>query len=275
MDNTLLDLHYDDGIGNQIAIQTLIVNDTRYFSFKGLMSGLNCENSRIDENHVASSNIRMISDLHIRCKKESIFVPTLKDIPVLDANGELDWTKGRYDEESVFMTEPGLYKVILWNESKAAEKFQDWLFHDVLPTLAKYGMYPRPQQAQLPIESEDSEKTQILKHLLDHSIRQDKIEAKYSKLESKMDKIQDAIERKENSNGEIVMPVMTYIKEHNLPIISEQDVYCLFAYCQKICSEQHRESKSINSVEHFPVDVIEQAASQLNEHNKNRLCMQP
>jgi len=274
MDNTLLDLHYDDGIGNQIAIQTLIVSDTRYFSFKGLMSGLNCENSRIDENHVASSNIRMISDLLMRCKKESIFVPTLKGIPVLDANGELDWTEGKYDEKSVFMTEPGLYKVILWNESKAAEKFQDWLFNDVLPTLAKYGMYPRPKTAQFPIDSEDSEKTQILKHLLDHSIRQDKIEAKYSKLESKMGEIQDAIERKENSNGEIVMPVMTYIKEHNLPIVAEQDVYCLFAYCQKICREQYRESRSINAVEHFPIDVIEHAASQLDEHNKNRLCIQ-
>ena len=170
------------------------------------------------------------------------------------------------------MTEPGLYKVILWNESKAAEKFQDWLFNDVLPTLAKYGKYPRPQSTHLPAESEYSEKTQILKHLLDHSIRQDALEAKHSNLESKIDKIQNAIERKENSNGEIIIPIMTYIKEHNLPITAEQDVYYLIVYCQKICSEKFRISKTINAVEHFPVDVIQQAAAQLDEHNKNRSC---
>jgi len=271
MDNTLLDLHYDNGIGNQIAIQTLMISDTRYFSFKGLMSGLNCENSRIDENHVASSNIRMISDLLMRCKKESIFVPTLNGIPVLDTNGVVDWTEGKYDEKSVFMTEPGLYKVILWNESKAAEKFQDWLFNDVLPTLARYGEYPRSQR---PAESEDSEKTQILKHLLDNSIRQDKLEAKHSSLELKIDKIQEDIARKENDNGEEVMPVMKYIQEHNLPITAEQDIYYLIVYCQKICSEKFRISRTINSVEHFPVDVIHQAAAQLDEHNKNRLCIQ-
>ena len=39
------------------------------------------------------------------------------------------------------VNEPGLYKLIFKSRKPEAEKFQNWVFHDVLPDIHKYGMY--------------------------------------------------------------------------------------------------------------------------------------
>ncbi len=44
------------------------------------------------------------------------------------------------------VNEPGLYRLIMRSNKPEAERFQDWIFEDVLPTLRKTGSYNMPGQ---------------------------------------------------------------------------------------------------------------------------------
>ena len=45
------------------------------------------------------------------------------------------------EERIVTPSEPGLYRLIFTSRKPEAEKFQDWVYHDVLPSIRKTGSY--------------------------------------------------------------------------------------------------------------------------------------
>jgi prophage antirepressor-like protein len=47
--------------------------------------------------------------------------------------------------------EPGLYKLIFKSRKDGAKAFQKWVFHEVLPSLRKYGIYPPPEASSYQI----------------------------------------------------------------------------------------------------------------------------
>ena len=61
-------------------------------------------------------------------------------------------------QASQFVSQPGLFRIILRDNSPACKKFQRWVFHEVLPSLQKFGVYPPP----LDNESSDVKKAVIL-----------------------------------------------------------------------------------------------------------------
>lgn len=54
-------------------------------------------------------------------------------VPIVDSLGR--------QQNTIFVTEAGMYKVILQSRKDEAEKFQDWICEDVLPSIRKHGMY--------------------------------------------------------------------------------------------------------------------------------------
>lgn len=42
------------------------------------------------------------------------------------------------------VTEPGLYRLIMRSDKPEAERFREWLTHEVLPCIRKHGCYPAP-----------------------------------------------------------------------------------------------------------------------------------
>lgn len=54
-------------------------------------------------------------------------------------NQQLDL--GRRGKSPNFISEPGLYQLIMRSNLPAAEKFQDWVFEEVLPAIRKTGTY--------------------------------------------------------------------------------------------------------------------------------------
>ena len=48
----------------------------------------------------------------------------------------------------VFINEPGLYRLIFMSRKPEAKKFQDWVYHEVLPSIRKNGYYVLPQQEE-------------------------------------------------------------------------------------------------------------------------------
>lgn len=45
------------------------------------------------------------------------------------------------DPQTILISEPGLYRLIARSELESAEKFQDWVFEEVLPQIRKTGSY--------------------------------------------------------------------------------------------------------------------------------------
>jgi anti-repressor protein len=64
----------------------------------------------------------------------------------------------------VFLREPGLYELAMTSRSEGAERFKDWVFEEVIPSIRKTGQYSlsRPRTPALPQNYE-----QALEHLLD------------------------------------------------------------------------------------------------------------
>ena len=63
----------------------------------------------------------------------------------------------------LFVTQPGMYRVVSRDNSPACKKFQRWLFHDVLPSIHKYGTYPPP------LASKDSGLKSLAKALIQNT----------------------------------------------------------------------------------------------------------
>lgn len=51
-------------------------------------------------------------------------------------------------KDAQFVTQPGLFRIILRDNSPACKKFQRWVFHEVLPSIQRYGTYPPPAVPQ-------------------------------------------------------------------------------------------------------------------------------
>lgn len=49
--------------------------------------------------------------------------------------------QGSRQSESLFVSEPGLYQIMFRSNKPAAERFQDWVFEEVLPSIRKQGGY--------------------------------------------------------------------------------------------------------------------------------------
>jgi prophage antirepressor-like protein len=69
--------------------------------------------------------------------------------------------------QMTFLTEPGLYKLILRSDKPEAIKFQEWICEDVLPTLRKTGQYKMQQhkpfeQLTFKIENEMDLNTKVV-----------------------------------------------------------------------------------------------------------------
>jgi prophage antirepressor-like protein len=50
---------------------------------------------------------------------------------------------GRRGKKPIFISEPGLYQLIMRSSLPNAEKFQDWVFEEVLPSIRKTGTYSK------------------------------------------------------------------------------------------------------------------------------------
>lgn len=64
-----------------------------------------------------------------------------------------------------YLEEPGLYELAVTSRSEGAERFKDWMFEKVLPSIRKTGQYSLTPRTQTPALPQNYE--QALEHLLD------------------------------------------------------------------------------------------------------------
>jgi prophage antirepressor-like protein len=74
-------------------------------------------------------------------------------------NQQLDL--GRPGKKPVFINEPGLYQLVMRSNLPSAEKFQDWVFEEVLPSIRKTGSYGAKENSELERRVQELEKNQM------------------------------------------------------------------------------------------------------------------
>jgi prophage antirepressor-like protein len=58
----------------------------------------------------------------------------------------------RTQENTIYITESGLYKLIIMSKMEIAEKFQEWLVEDALPKLSQYGKYEVDEKTKIKLK---------------------------------------------------------------------------------------------------------------------------
>lgn len=175
--------------------------------------------------------------------------------------------RGQDTKYEHFVTEPGIYRVVSRAKSSGAKKFQRWVYHDVMPALRKYGIYPAPK------ENDDS----FILQLADQQAKQSQLLSQYIRqAESKFKEIENKFAENEKQLGDINQR-LTSIENANIPSVrfySVEDSFkglsldntnliYVIALCEKICTEKNiAYLPSVNSIrteQKFTKDVIELA----------------
>jgi prophage antirepressor-like protein len=249
MDNNLVKVCYNGETGSS-DIRTFHRDEILYISLRDVLITLNKENREINENHVAKSMVNVIKgQMNALDSDEYIMVPVLDGTYV--------------DDEEVFVTQPGLYRVLSSDKTSAGKNFQRWLFHEVVPSLTKYGEYPPP------LVSQDSDVKRLATTLLMEIEQREELERKtqeqFSKHEKMLNHLGNKLQNIESNNQQI--DFMSVIEFCNLHEIDKTEEQLILGWCIKICAEKGEPSRRVvvklQEVLQFPMYVLVAAAKEL------------
>jgi prophage antirepressor-like protein len=94
-------------------------------------------------------------------------VPEKHRIKQGDLKGSPNWRPHNMQPHQVLITEPGLYCLIFSSKLPTAERFRDWVFEDVLPSIRKCGQYDNrlPNQLTYRMENEYDLHTKVVNYV--------------------------------------------------------------------------------------------------------------
>lgn len=173
-------------------------------------------------------------------------------------------TTGKHDEMMHYVTQPGLFRIILRDNSAACKKFQRWVLHEVLPSIQKYGTYPPP------IAAESSSLMRTAQLLVLEIQERERLERetkeRFEKHERVLRELSDRLESKVDGHyGVNYLAVRDYCLRENVDPAHEQ---LIFGWCLKICAEQGGSTKKIiqegREVVMFPDHVVVKAWNEIN-----------
>ena len=91
---------------------------------------------------------------------------TVRNVPIKWRSSEFLKTAAGNEQEMLLVSEPGLYKLIMRSNKPIAQKFQEWVCEEVLPSIRKTGQY-NIEQLKKTIEEKEVEITQIKTELVE------------------------------------------------------------------------------------------------------------
>lgn len=249
MEKNLINICYE-GSSGESEIRTIYLNDILHFSLADVFVALNKENRAMGE----SNPTRYIPNL-IR-----------QQIKELDDDEHISLphhTPSKGLEDEIFITQPGLNRVMGSDDSPAGRRFQRWLYHEVVPSLTKHGTYPPP------LISQDSDVKRLVKTLLMEIEQREESErknqAKFYKHEKMLNQLGSELHSIKSNQVNIEFKSVTeFCDSYNIGDTNKQ---LIFGWCIKICAEKGEPSKKeIRGTEEivlFPIHVLIAAAKQL------------
>lgn len=205
-------------------IRTCIIEEILYISMTDVLTILNIENREINKNNVVKSMASVL-----RRQLEALDTDEYIRLPVEHPRFE--------SEKEIFLTQPGLYRVLSTDNTKAGKKFQKWVFHDVIPSLTKYGVYPPPK---VPTGSPLTQMAELLAQTLR---RQDEIASDVNNVKNEVKNLDDrvAVIEVNNKGLKYLSTVRERIEEKELELNQKQEDY-IVEWCEKITIEENHQS---------------------------------
>lgn len=217
MDGDLLKICYESELGGK-DIRTIKQGDILYVSLPDIIFAINDDNLQLQDENPKSALMSLV--------RGQMDIIEDDEMRFFEINGD----------KQVFVTEPGLYRVMASNRSKAAIKFQRWLFHDVIPSIVKYGEYPAPS-SHLPDKSSNlSQMAELLatnsRLLADTISKQEKLASEVSIVKNSLGTLGNRIDAMEGRGGaDGFHSVKGYLAENGHTLMNEVDVH---AWCENI-----------------------------------------
>ncbi|AOR58840.1 Bro-N domain-containing protein [Pectobacterium parmentieri] len=204
-----------EGTSGSIDIRTCYIDEILYFSLKDIFIVLNKENRELGE----VNPTKFIPNL-IKGQINDLDSDEYKNIPV---------NNGRFDEETeVFVTQPGLNRIMGNDKSKAGRRFQRWLYHEVVPSLTKHGVYPPPVTAQ------GSALTKMAEVVVQNAIAVAELFRQNDELSRKVENVDSRLSKLEgNSDEPHIMTVRKFFDKQEL-FLSEKTEFDIVLWCENL-----------------------------------------
>ncbi len=220
----LLDYHAQHGSSK---IRSLYIQENLYISLEDVVLTLAKTNSSHREQNKTGLGSLIKAQLEVLDSDEYKHFPA-------------DFKNTNELRTEVFITEPGLYRIISRDSTPASKLFQRWIFHEVIPSVRKHGTYPPP------VKHGDSEIMSLAQSLAQHTnllIKEiaererlaEETRLRFKETERQLEEINQKIETISLPDGNSdLTDVENYCKDKNLVI----DQNHLRAMCAKLCLEQ-------------------------------------
>jgi prophage antirepressor-like protein len=129
---------------NELPIRIILINSKEYFVAKDIAELLEYKNTR--------------KAVLAHCKKATTLKEILKSISSLPLEREkLKENLTGFDIQTKFILEPDVWRLIIKSEMPEAEKIEEWIFEEVLPSIRKTGKYElENSQPNQPVQTQTS-----------------------------------------------------------------------------------------------------------------------
>ncbi|ELY3855694.1 TPA: hypothetical protein U2J54_000682 [Providencia rettgeri] len=259
MNSNLTKICYQGESGTS-DIRTLVIDEILYISLRDVLVTLNKENREINADYALKSMPGLI-----KAQLQALDKDEFKSVDVEKATFE--------GEKEIFVTQPGLYRVMSSDRSEAGKRFQKWLFHEVIPSLTKHGIYPPPPEAK---GSSFAQMAEILaqnsRMLADAIIKQEKLAEDVYLVKGKVADVEVRLECLEagslsmKENMETLNNRLTFLDIE----IDEKYIVETLAWCENISCSKGRIVIRSDSRENtlFTLQTIDEAISIMKDKNK-------
>lgn len=250
----LININYESESGDS-PIRTICNNDILYFSLSDVLQALARENEVLGESN-KSAHIPKILSTVLKTLESDEFIRQAID-------------HQKPDETEMFLTQPGLLRLMSANDSKSARKFQRWLFHEVVPSILKHGTYPPPASSGGSALAQMAEMlAQNTRALADTILQTEKLESEVKNVQVAVGSIDHRVAKLEQTAPSIkYAKVFDRLKQHSMSASPEQQSE-LAAWCENFALRDEgckvlRNSKTDARENEYPIDVIDIAIQQM------------
>ncbi len=222
MENTLLKISYN-GEAGCCEIRTIHIDDVLHICLADIVVTLLKENREINGEIIKKSVPSIVKEqMSIIESDEYILRPC--ENPVFEGQKE------------AFVTQPGLYRVLSADRSSAGKKFQKWIYHEVLPSIAKYGTYPAPLNSKGSALAQMAEIVALNSRTLADAIhRQERLESEVENVKSNIANINKELSSIKSGSKDLkhYKTVMEVLDERGL-VFDKEQLLNIIAWCDNL-----------------------------------------
>lgn len=205
------------------VIRSFTIDEMLYVALPDVLMTLLRENRKIDPNKNYQSGKAVLEGQLKRLDRDEH-----RNFRVQGHDGEL--------EEVIFVTEPGLYRVMSGDETEAGKTFQRWMFHEVLTSIRKYGTYPAPahtsisdpHEATVQLLVESSQR--LLVEIQERKRLEQETKAEFKKHKEELKALSESISDINGVDKTGLISIANYMEDSG---VSEYDEQIIYARCFK------------------------------------------